>query len=855
VLLDGTRLTPSYTNGQIDLNQIPAALIENIEILTGGSSATYGSDAIAGVVNVRLKRNFEGVQLDTQYGQTAESDGETLAVNLVMGGNFSEERGNAVVALSYDDREEIFQGARSFGQFSLGPALTPLGSATINNGRYDSALANRPTQAAIDSVFASYGVPAGAVTAGANLGFNSDGTLFDIAGAENYRGEQFVGFNPASYNFNFAPVNYLQLPLTRRQIAAFGHYEVGDWNTGNAEAYARLVYTTYEASQQLAATPITGLTVPVTNVNIPADMQTILASRPNPTAPFTFRIRTTDVGERIGNNNFDVVQGLVGVRGGFTLGEREWDWDVYGSWGRMENTEQQEGNISFSRIQALLDGEDVGACVASNFNPFGLGNSTPECASAIAIRATNVIEIEQDNFVGSLTGPLFDLPAGPLMAAVGAEYRNVRANFRPDEFLASGDVVGFNAQLPQDGGVNVKEGFAELSVPLLKELPGVNSLDLELGYRYSEYNVAGSVDTYKGALNYRPISTLSFRGSYNRAVRAPSIEDLFLPPQENFPAYQDPCNFNSSFRTGASGAQVAALCQAQGIPAAALATFTQPNPQFRAIQGGNTDLDPESADTYTFGLVWQPQFDAFGLRASVDFWKYELTETLGAVSGNSAVGRCFNDVGANPGFDPSNEWCQLFTRLASGEITDVEETTQNLGALNADGIDVQLDYTVPIGSDWGRLNVNLLVTHINKWEFQEDVVSPFGQFAGTITTDVAEAFPDYKAVLNLGWDWRKFGVNWNMRYIDGMRVVNDDAVGSPVVNGLAPSVPAYDYHRINLRYSPTDNIDLSVGVDNVFDELPPIYTDDVQAGQQANTDPSTYDILGRRYFAMAQFKF
>jgi outer membrane receptor protein involved in Fe transport len=185
----------------------------------------------------------------------------------------------------------------------------------------------------------------------------------------------------------------------------------------------------------------------------------------------------------------------------------------------------------------------------------------------------------------------------------------------------------------------------------------------------------------------------------------------------------------------------------------------------------------------------------------------------------------------------------------------VEETTQNLGALNADGIDVQLDYTVPIGSDWGRLNVNLLVTHINKWEFQEDVVSPFGQFAGTITTDVAEAFPDYKAVLNLGWDWRKFGVNWNMRYIDGMRVVNDDAVGSPVVNGLAPSVPAYDYHRINLRYSPTDNIDLSVGVDNVFDELPPIYTDDVQAGQQANTDPSTYDILGRRYFAMAQFKF
>jgi outer membrane receptor protein involved in Fe transport len=858
VLLDGTRLTPSHTNGQIDLNTIPASLIENIEVLTGGGGAVYGSDAIAGVVNVKLKKRFEGVQFDAQYGQTAESDGEQSGFDVTIGGNFNEDRGNMVLALSYDERQDILAGDRDFGQLSLAPDLSAFGSGTIPEGRYDRALANLPSQAAIDSVFAGYGVAAGSVLNNANLGFNSNGTLFDIAGSENYLGPQFVGFNPASFSYNYAPVNYVVLPLQRKQIFGSGTYKMAELDNSSVEAYARLMYTTYEAEQQLAATPMaatTGLNIPVNNPNIPADMATLLASRPDPTAPFAFRVRTTAVGERVGTPNYDVMQGLLGFRGDFAVGERNFNWDVYGSWGRTETTERQTGNVSLSRTQGLVDGISLPGCDAATFNPFGLGNMSQACADAIAIAATNITQIEQENVLGVVSGDLFEMPAGPFQFAVGASYAKNTGEFKPDEFLASGDVVGFNAQPPQSGSIDVTEGFLEVAVPLLKDLPLMYRLDLEAGYRVSEYNLAGSVDTYKAALNWQPIQSVKLRGSYNRAVRAPSIEDLFLPPQENFPGYLDPCNFDSAERAGPDAAAVEALCVAQGIPVGALPIFDQPNGQVRAIQGGNQELDPESADTYTFGVVWQPEFTNVGLRMSVDYWKYELEDTIGTVQATSSIARCFNDVGANPGYDPANQWCSLWFRLPSGEITDVQETQQNLGQLRADGIDFQIDYTMPLGERFGRLNANLLVTKLNTWESQEDEVSPFGQFQGNITIDVGESFPEWKAVLNLGWDLGKFGFNWQARYIDGMTVVNDDATGSDVTLSLIPTTPAIDYHRFTGRWSPTETIDLMLGVDNVFDESPPLYADDTQAGQQANTEPSTFDIYGRRYFANATFKF
>jgi len=882
VLLDGSRLTPSNLTGVVDLNTIPSALIQNIEILTGGASSTYGSDAVAGVVNVRLKQDFEGVQINTQYGITDKSDGQTLLVEGLIGGNFAEDRGNAVLALSYDTRDEVLAGDRAFGEVTLGAQLQPLGSGTVPDGRIDwgtvanpaggPAISNAPSQAALDLVFGAYGAAPGSVPGSAAIGFNTDGTLFSFGRGTaaqpvvNYRGNtNDPGFNPLSYSYNFGPINYLQLPLTRRQIAGFATYDIVP---DVAEMYSRIMYTTYSSDQQLASTPVTcggaGCAMPITNPLIPADMRTLLAARPVPGAalPSTaFTRRYIESGPRVSENEYDVTQGLVGFRGDF---KNDWKWDVFGSWGRALYTNLQDGNLSRSRLQAAYNNPAVYASSGcAQFNPFGAGNVSPACAQAVTIKATNVQETIQTQVVGSVTGSLIDLPAGALQFNVGAEYRKNTGEFRPDQFLSSGDVVGFNAQQPISGEVSVTEGFVELAVPILKDLPGASFLGMDLGYRYSDYNLAGGVDTYKVALQWNPIESLKVRGSYNRATRAPSINELFLPQQENFPQYSDPCNFNSTFRTGPDAAAVTALCQAQGIPAATLPTFTQINPQARSFVGGNTELDPETADTYTAGIAWQSTADnvwAQRLSASLDWWSYEIEDVIGSFTVSSIIGRCFNQLDSNPTYDPNNSFCQLFTRSSANfGVQDVLATNLNLGGLKREGVDLQVDYGLPLdafGADekWGDLSLNVLFTYLITAESQETVTSPWLETTGTISQTIASAYPEIKGRATLSWNVSDFLFRYTMRYIDGMDVVNNDAIFSPST-GVAPSVDSYVYHDISARWNATDTVSVTAGVTNLTDEDPPIYTTSAQAGIQSNTDGSTYDVLGLRYFVNVGVKF
>jgi len=873
VLLDGTRLTPSNNSGVVDLNTIPSALIQNIEILTGGASSTYGSDAVAGVVNVRMKQDFEGVQINTQYGITDKSDGQTILVEGLIGGNFAEDRGNAVLALSYDTRDEVLAGDRGFGEVSLGARLQPLGSGTVPDGRIDWGT-NAPSQDALNTVFGAYGAAPGQVPPASAIGFNTDGTLFSFGRGTtaqpviNYRGNvNDPGFNPLSYSYNFGPVNYLQLPLTRRQIAGFATYDIVP---DVAEMYTRIMYTTYNSDQQLASTPVTcggaavGCSMPITNPLIPASLQTLIASRANPIAPLptsAFTRRYLESGPRTSENQYDVTQGLVGFRG--TL-PNDWNWDVFSSWGRNQYTNLQGGNLSRSRLQAAYNNPAAYAAQGcAQFNPFGAGNVSPACAQAVTIKATNVQENTQIQTLASLTGSVIDLPAGALQFNVGAEYRKNTGDFRPDQFLASGDVVGFNAQQPITGEISVTEGFVELAVPILKDMPGASFLGLDLGYRYSDYNLAGGVDTYKAALQWNPIESLKVRGSYNRAIRAPSIAELFLPQQENFPQYSDPCNFNSTFRTGPDAAAVTALCQAQGIPAGTLPTFTQLNTQARAFVGGNVDLDVETADTYTAGISWQSTADnvwAQRLSASADWWSYEIEDVIGSFDVSSIIGRCFNQLSSNPTFDPNNSYCQLFTRSAANfGVQDVVATNLNLGGLKREGVDLQVDYGLPLdafGTDpkWGDLSFNVLFTYLIQAERQETVTSPWFDSAGTISQTVASAFPEIKGRIATSWNVGDFLFRYTYRYIDGMDVVNNDALLSPST-GVRPSVPSYSYHDISARWNATDMVSVTAGVNNIADKAPPIYTTSAQAGIQSNTDPSTYDVLGLRYFVNLSVKF
>ena len=866
ILMDGQRLQPSNVSGVIDLNTIPAALIESVEILTGGASSVYGSDAISGVVNFRMRRDFDGVRFNVQHGRTDEDDGKTITADVTMGSNFADNRGNAVVVLSYDDRDKVLAGDRPFGEVTLGSQLTPVGSGTVPDGGASWG-SNAPDQDTLNTVFGAYGnFTPGSVPPAAIIGLNSDGTLFSFGrGTTAQPVVHFLGdtsdpgFNPLSYSYNFGPVNYLQLPLERKQAAAFLRY---DLVPDVAELYSRVTYTTYNADQQLAATPVSsglGTSVPVTNTAIPADLQTLLAARPNPNANFTFGRRYTEVGARTQENEFDVLQAVLGVRG--DLGEK-WHFDVYGSYGTLQTTASQGGNVSRSRLNnALINPAFFAARGCPVFNPFGADNITPACASAIAIRATNITDTEQSVLEASVTGTVFEMPAGPLKAALGIGYRENTADFRPDEFLASGDVVGFNAQQPVSGRIDVTEPFLELSVPLVSGKKGADYLGVDLGYRYSDYNLAGGVDTYMGAVQWRPVPSFQVRAGYNRAIRAPSISELFLPQQENFPTYSDPCNVGSTHRTGPSAAQVEALCQAQGIPAATLTTYTQLFSQARAFVGGNDELEPESADTYTAGFSWQSQSEselAQNLSVSVDYYSIEIEEVIASLSVNSIIGRCFNDLGSNPTFDQNNQFCQLFTRDTNFRPDGVQTTQLNLAGREQEGIDLQVEWGFPLsamgGSERaGNLNFRLLWSHLLHKADQETSADPFFDYDGTIGQTVGSANPDNKAVLTTTWNSGDFSVRYNLRWIDSMDVVNNNAQFTRST-GLAPSVSSYTYHDLSGRWS-NDKFSVILGIANLTDKDPPIYTTNAQAGIQSNTDPSTYDVLGRRYFLELSTRF
>jgi len=864
VLVDGARVTPSNVNGVVDLNTIPAAMIESVEILTGGSSATYGSDAIAGVVNIKLKRSFNGIEISAQQGVTGEGDGKSTVFDGIMGGNFADDRGNAVVSFSYDTRDQVLAGEREFGIYAKGPLLTPSGSGTIPEGRVDWG-ANTPSQTALNTVFAGYGSAAGSVTGARALGFNADGTVFSLGGGgqqtQNFDGNtDDPGYNPNGYTYNFGPLNYLQLPITRKQITGAARY---DMIPEVAEMYARLSFTTYNSDQQLAATPVTcsgaalGCTVPVTNTAIPADLRTLLNSRGTPGANFGFTKRMVDVGERIQENSYDVTQGILGFRGTMP---NDWHWDVYGSWGGGKGLQLQGGNVSRARYQAALNNAAVYASQGCPlFNPFGEGNISLACANAIAIKTTNLLKTEQSNIVGTITGDLFEMPAGPFQFAVGAEYRENTADFRPDSYLASGDVVGFNASQPVKGAIRSNEYFAEFAVPLLKDITAIKALDLELGYRFSDYNLSESTDTYKAALKWDPVESISVRGSYNRAIRAPNINELFLPQQESFPQYSDPCNANSSFRTGPSAAQVRALCQAQGISAGAIGGFTQPNAQAQAIVGGNPNLDPETADTITAGIVWTSNAEsdwANNLQVSLDYFDYEITDVISSLSSSSIIGRCFNQLGANPTFDPNNQFCQLFNRNPNNfGVQGIQTTTLNLAALNLQGIDLSVDWKIPLGDNGNQLGFKLLATNTLEIEQQETSTDDFFSRKGTIGQTVASAFPEWKAVLATSFSMKQFLFRYNLRWIDAMRAVNNDAVLSTPTVGLKPHVPNYFYHDITARWSPNDTWEVQLAVNNIADKAPPTYTTDAQVGIQSNTDPSTYDVLGRRAYLTIGMKF
>src|SRR6266404_1744930 len=884
VLMDGRRLISSNPNGSVDLNTIPMSIIENVEVITGGASATYGSDAIAGVLNFKLRQHFSGAEVSYQHGETTHGDGATEHVTALLGGNFAEDRGNMVLAIEYSERGVVHGADRPFFANIRELARPPEG--IIPAGTFGTA----PTIGAVNGVLAGYPGTTPIAGSGAyngSLGVNTDGTIFtDLASpncVQNYRGlGQLKGVN-ISHDCTKVQVGLgqyfaIQVPLTKYNVFARSTYKIND----SVSAYAQFNFMESSARDETAGGstgPGKELYVPLNNpfvVNNPG-LQTILASRPadpnNPNAltqPLVLTKLLSASGNRVQTYKYDVYQAVAGLKGDIPIPGTDLTWDVYSSYGSTQFTNLQQNDSSKAAFASILNGTanytgSVGNCVGYAWNPFGSNPLSPGCREYATRENSNVNTITQKNIEGTLQGKITTLPAGDLRFAVGADYRGSNFDYHPDHGLITNDSFSYDTTVPTSGTQNVREVFAELLVPVLKDLPFIDELSLDLGARRSDYDLFGGVNTWKADLNWKPVSTVSVRGGYAKAIRAPSLGELFAPTVTGNlnigagPSAGDPCATGSVFRSGASATQVAALCQAQGVPAALYPTYTYGVDSVHGTSGGNPKLTPETANTYSVGTVWSPHFDSDLMRkfqVSVDYYHINISNAVGSLSLTDILPRCFNSDGiSNPTYSTANVYCQQIARdRNTGDIVLGHEGLLNLASYKTDGIDTEIDWSfglsalgLPEGA--GTFRLNSLINYTHTFDVSALPGSPVLDYAGSIgNTQVSPemAHPHWKANTGFGYSIGPVTTTLHWRYIAAMK--HQDLVVDST--STTPGVPTYNYFDIDAHWAVMDHLELVAGLTNIGDKDPPFVS-----GQPLTTDSATYDIIGRTYYVGFKSKF
>ncbi len=906
VLINGRRPMVSASDQTVDVNTIPQGLLERVEIVTGGGGSIYGADAVAGVTNFVLKRDFEGLDLRATYSNVLRQfDGEEYQLMGTLGGNFADGRGNMAISVEHSGREPLLKGQRDFAA----QATSTTGSFPTGSVRDGS---NPFSQAAINAVFGRYGsnpkdIP---VSGTSKIAFNQDGTLFGVgifnnpSDVTNFRdaldGPSNANLNyfPDFYTYNFDIINYLVLPLERTSAFLTGHFELAP----AAEVFVQGSWAEYSSATALAPTPIgtrveslsgtnstraksaliepgrnvTALLVPVTNPFIPADLATLLASRtgndPNivgsgPTEAFTIAKRFLATGLRQQDFNTQVIQGLIGVRGDLS---DSWRYEVYASKGRTRIDVDLQGNVDVQKVQNLLESPSGGTNLcAGGFNPFGTQPLSEACTEYVSAPASTRTTFNQEVFQGFVAGELAELPAGAVSLVLGAEHR--RFDYFYDAGSLSGPIAGFNTGTDDEGTNNFTDFFGELLIPLVRD-GFVNSAELTLSARHStsDFNdIANGIDgekqgswSYGATFSAELMDTLRARASYQRSVRAPNFGELFSGGG-SFPQYFDPCSITSNFRQS-GGTQARQLC----LDAAAFGTnFSQsavdayvqtPGSQVFLGYTGNTDLQPEKSDTFTAGIVFQ----ALGLTGSLDYYNIRINDAILQPDPNVLIAACYGLLpGTNENLSGSSPFCSGFFRTpdilqivldpALGGDASGYFTFQNQGRIKTSGLDFQLAYNLPtefVGPD-SSIDFNLAVNYLIDFKVEElpgvtidyaDTVSYFGAGLGT-------SFPRWRANLNTAFHLNEdVTLDTRFRYIDAMTNRASVQYVGETFTGTDRAV----YIDTALEFTPGP-MTFRLGVNNLLDRKPEQYAPNVQSG----TDPSLYDIYGRRGYVQVRLKF
>lgn len=852
VLVNGRRYIFFDTSQVVDINTIPAFLISSVDVVTGGASAVYGSDALAGVINFRLRDDLDGIVAGAQYNITERGDGQRYNAYVAMGSEFADNRGNIAVFAEYAKRGSIGQGERDFSRNALvdgANGLVPGGSAGVPQGRF----------VAVGSAAAP------AATIGAGTNYIGGGAFFGNPGVST----PYAGATDA---YNYAPANFLMVPQERWTLGGYGEYEIAE----SVTAFAEVNFINNRVENELAATPLTQNVdfnvAQVCAVVSAADCTqiTTIATRQaaaqaastggNSAFPaFTagsgqfgalqpgfarlqVNTRTTQIANRNAADDRNAFRVLGGLKGAIT---DSLNYEAYYMYSRTRNSQIQEGNVSRSAFTRLAGN---GTC-----NPFGLNQLSAACLSGISILAQNTDISELQVAQASINGSLFQFGTAnnPVGFAAGVEWRNMAGEFIPDTALQSGDVVGFNAGQSTEGAYSAKEVFGELLVPIIEE-NFIHRLELNGAARYSDYSLdaVGGVWSYAGGVRLAPVRDIEFRAQYQRAVRAPNVGELFGGQSVGFPPATDPCALPGA----ATNATVRAVCEATGVPSASVGqAFLQPNTQIQGAFGGNPNLQEEVADTFTVGAVIRPSFIP-RLNITVDYYDIEIEQAIAVAGGgvNNILNLCYNVIQ-----DANSSVCGLINRDTQGIISGppfvVQATNANLASLSTSGVDVQVDYDQPLGfSVWGqeesRLNFFFLLNYSDENNFTPlvDLPDDIVECAGRFGLNCGNPTPTWKWSSRLSWLDGPVTTSVRWRHIGAVDDDDDDT------DYIVDRIEAYDLFDLTIGFNASDNFTMNIGVNNIFDKQPPVIGSNQE---QANTYPGVYDVLGRDFFVSAQLRF
>jgi outer membrane receptor protein involved in Fe transport len=824
VLLNGRRMVASGSgaNSSVDLSTIPTAIVKRVEVLKDGASAIYGSDAIAGVVNIITRDDFEGFEFNAGYDVgTQEQDGEQTTVDVTIG--FSSDKGNAVVSAFYTEQGAQWSGDRDWSAFeySRDPEtgeFIPGGSSAPPWGRYNG----------IDGVV--NGEDCGSFTHGAANGPGQS----DPSNPANATGYDCWDWDKDTYNY--APANYHLTPQERYGVYASGAYEFSDLVRFTTElSFTRRGSKTKLAPLPLAPLAFFGWADATYSADNYYNQQFGPKDRNGDTVDIAdWRRRMVETGGRDTEFRNETVRAMFALDGEFSNG---WGYELSYIFGANDSATNAAGGVNFEKVSAAVGPsflDELGTVVCGtvdnpiagcvSLNTFGTpgtdGEVTKEMLDYITFEAHDFGSNKQQILSASLYGDLFDMPAGSVGFAAGIEHREESGADFPDALIALGITSG-SSRTSTQGEYTVDEAFFETNIPLLSGVVGAELLDLDLAVRYSDYDTFGDTTNYKVGLRWQPMEGLMVRGTASSAFRAPSTAALFAGSSDNSPLVSDPCSTNPT-----------PACIADGVPAEG---FEPIGDQLSSTRGGNPEVGAEEADTITLGVVYSPGF-VEGLSFTVDYWDIDISNAISSLGEQLILDNCA----------ATGQYCDKITRYGSdsllyGNSSDIDDRTTNVGGVTSSGYDFNARYSTELFS--GNLSLNLDATLYDTYDITQADGSVI-ENAGYFYRNSGDGnFPEWKTNVSASYAQDDWLVNWSVRYIGEVEEPYDVESGFRTIDSQMINDARFTYFM--------DNFTATLGLNNVFDEDPPF----AETGFNDNTDPRTYNTTGRHVYVNLGVKF